>query len=254
VELAGRVTLVTGATSGIGLAIARAFAEAGAAVAVNHRGNDEEERPVLAELGQGGRRVIAVRADVASAAEVRAMVDRVLAEFGRIDVLVNNAGIERATPLLEIEESDWDAVLAVDLKGAFLCLQACARAMRERGGGSIINISSIHEDRPFPGYASYCAAKGGLRMLMRDAALELAPYGIRVNNIAPGAIATPINAQTLADPDKLRRLARIVPLGRMGRPEEVAQLAVFLASDRASYVTGATYYVDGGMVQHAEPL
>ncbi len=175
-------------------------------------------------------------------------------ELGGIDVLVNNAGIEREAPFLEIEESIWDEVIAVDLKGAFLCAQACGRAMRDRGGGSIVNVSSIHEDYPFPGFTPYCAAKGGLRMLMRNAALELAPFGIRVNNIAPGAIATPINEKTLSDPEKVAAVQRIVPLARFGRTDEVAELALFLASERSSYVTGSTYYVDGGYVRYAQPL
>jgi len=182
------------------------------------------------------------------------IIDTAIDSFGRLDVLVNNAGIEKSQPLLEIDEASWDRTLAVDLKGPFLCLQAAARRMTESGGGSIVNISSIHEDFPFPTYTPYAAAKGGLRMLMRNAALELAPLGIRVNNIAPGAIATPINAATLADPAKVKRLQEIVPLMRMGKPEEVAEVALFLASDRSAYVTGSTYYVDGGIVRHADPL
>jgi glucose 1-dehydrogenase len=145
-------------------------------------------------------------------------------------------------------------MLHVDLKGAFLCAQACGRVMREHGGGAIVNISSVHEDVPFPGFVHYCAAKGGLRMMMRALALDLAPYRIRVNNIAPGAIATPINERTLEDPAKMDLLRRVVPLGRMGTPDEVAQVALFLASDRAAYVTGSTYYVDGGLARHAEPV
>jgi glucose 1-dehydrogenase len=170
-------------------------------------------------------------------------------------VLVNNAGLERSAPFLDIDEATWDLMLDVDLKGAFLCAQACGRVMRDSGrGGSIVNISSIHEDVAFPGYTPYCAAKGGLRMLMRNAALELAPFKIRVNNVAPGAIATPINAKTLDDPEKVATLQRIIPLMRMGQPEEVAEVALFLASDVSSYVTGSTYYVDGGMVRYSQPL
>jgi glucose 1-dehydrogenase len=145
-------------------------------------------------------------------------------------------------------------MLDVDLKGAFLCAQACGRVMRDSGrGGSIVNISSIHEDVTFPGFTPYCAAKGGLRMMMRNAALELAPFKIRVNNVAPGAIATPINAETLSHPELVAALVAMVPLERMGRPEEVAEVALFLASDRSSYVTGSTYYVDGGKVRYSAP-
>jgi glucose 1-dehydrogenase len=149
----------------------------------------------------------------------------------------------------------WDKIVGIDLRGAFCCLQAAARSMRDTGnGGSIVNISSIHEDVPFPGFTSYCVSKGGLRMLMRNAAVELTQHKIRVNNVAPGAIATPINTTTLENPERLATLQRIIPLARMGQPEEVARVAIFLASDDASYVTGSTYYVDGGMTRYAEPL
>jgi glucose 1-dehydrogenase len=253
-ELDGKVALVTGAGSGIGYAIAERFADEGAAVAIDYLGHGEDARALARELGAAGKNAAALEADVTDASAVDALVAQVIERFGRLDVLVNNAGIEKSQPLLEIAESDWDRTLAVDLKGPFLCLQAAARRMKDSGGGSIVNISSIHEDFPFPSYTPYAAAKGGLRMLMRNAALELAPLGIRVNNIAPGAIATPINTATLADPAKVQRLQEIVPLQRMGTPEEVAEVVLFLASDRSSYVTGSTYFVDGGFVRHAEAL
>ena len=200
-------------------------------------------------------RAISHEANVADPAEAAEMVKRTVDELGGLDVLVNNAGIEHSAPILDLELEDWDRVLEVNLRGAFCCLQAAGRAMRDSGrGGSIVNISSIHEDVAFPGFAPYVASKGALRMLMRNAAVELAEYGIRVNNIAPGAIETPINAETLKDPKKVETLKRIIPLARMGKPEEVAEIAVFLASDRSSYVTGSTYYVDGGMSRYAEPL
>jgi glucose 1-dehydrogenase len=249
-RLDGKVAIVTGAGSGIGYAIPELFGDEGARVSVNYIGYEAEAEDLARRLGG-----IAVKADVSSRPQVEAMVARAQAELGGVDVLVNNAGIEIATPLLDLTEESWDQVLAVDLKGAFLCLQAAARLMRDQGrGGSIVNISSTHEDLPFPGYASYCAAKGGLRMLMRDAALELAPHRIRVNNVAPGATRTPINQKTLADPVKLEELSSLIPLGRPAEPWEVAQVALFLASDAASYVTGATYFVDGGMSQYARPL
>jgi glucose 1-dehydrogenase len=254
-DLKGKVAIVTGAGSGIGHAIAEAFGHAGAHVAVNYFGYDEQAEQLAAELSRGGIRSLAIKADVSDGAQVEQMVEQVRRELGGVDILVNNAGIESPKPILEIDEALWDKIIHVDLKGAFLCLQAAGRVMRDQGrGGSIVNISSVHEDVPFPGYAPYCAAKGGLRMLMRDAAVELAPYRIRVNNIAPGAIATPINTGTLSDPEKVKALDSIIPLGRMGKPEEVAEVALFLASDASSYVTGSTYYVDGGMVRYAQPL
>jgi len=251
VDLNGKVAIVTGAGSGIGLAIAQRFAAAGAVVCVNYLGYEDDAKALVHSLPKG----MGFKADVSKAPEVQAMVDATIKELGSVDVLVNNAGVERPMPFLDIDEATWDFMLDVDLKGAFLCAQACARAMRDAGkGGSIVNISSIHEDVAFPGYTPYCAAKGGLRMMMRNAALELAQFRIRVNNVAPGAIATPINANTLDDPKKVATLQRIVPLQRMGRPEEVAEVALFLASDASSYVTGSTYYVDGGLVRYSQPL
>jgi glucose 1-dehydrogenase len=252
-DLAGKVAIVTGAGSGIGYAIAHLFAQNGAAVAINYLGRGDDAQKLAQTIEAEGGKAFAFEADISDASAVESLVATTVETFGRLDVLVNNAGIERSTPLLEIEEANWDRTLAVDLKGPFLCLQAAARRM-QKTGGSIVNISSIHEDLPFPGFTPYVTAKGGLRMLMRNASLELAPYAIRVNNIAPGAIATAINAATLTDPAKVERLEEIVPLRRMGTPDEVAQVALFLASDRASYVTGSTYFVDGGFVQHAEAL
>jgi glucose 1-dehydrogenase len=252
-DIEGKVAIVTGASSGIGLSIAQLFAEHGAAVAINYLAHADAAHHLVSEIEAAGGRAIAVEADVSDAQAVESLVATTVETFGQLDILVNNAGIEQHRPLLEIDEQDWDRTIAVNLKGPFLCVQAAAKRM-QKDGGSIVNISSIHEDFPFPGSTPYVAAKGGLRMLMRNASLELAQYGIRVNNVAPGAIATPINAATLADPAKVKELRRIVPLERMGEPSEVAEVVLFLASDRASYVTGSTDYVDGGYVRHAEPL
>lgn len=253
-ELDGTVALVTGAGSGIGHAIASRFGREGARVAVNYHGSAEEAERLAEELSGRGARSIAVQADVARRDEVDAMIERVVAELGPVRVLLNNAGIESAAPLLDVEDEDWERVLAVNLTGAFLCLRACGRVMREAGGGSVVNISSVHEDLPFPDQAAYSASKGGLRMLMRNAAYELAPFGIRVNNVAPGPIATPANEEAMGDPETQRLVREVVPLARWGEPEEVAEVALFLASDRSRYVTGATYTVDGGLLRHTEPV
>ena len=249
-ELDGKVALVTGAGSGIGHAIAQRLGAAGAKVAVNYfHAYADEAQSLASELG--GR---AYEADVSDRGQVNTMAERIADELGPIAILVNNAGIEKPMPLLDVDEQNWNATIAVNLTGPFVCLQAAAHQMRAHGGGAVVNVSSVHEDFPFPGYTPYCATKGGLRMMMRNAAIELAEFGIRVNNVAPGAIRTPINAATLADPEKVARLRQLVPLQRTGEPEEVAGVVLFLASDRSSYVTGSTYYVDGGLVRHAEPL
>ncbi len=253
--LNSKVALVTGATSGIGKAIALELSRQGASVVVNYIGPAADANHALAEIRSNGGSAIAVEADVSNSAQVSSMIQQTVAQFGQIDVLVNNAGIEQQTPFLEKPEAEWDRVIAVDLKGPFLCAQAAAREMARRGkGGTIINISSVHEEIGFPGYASYCAAKGGLRMLCRDLALELAPYHINVVNVAPGAIATPINLRTLTDPEKKSALEREIPLGRIGTPEEVAKLVAYLASDDASYITGTTVFIDGGLMRQTGAL
>jgi glucose 1-dehydrogenase len=248
-ELAGKIALVTGAGHGIGHAIARLFAHSGAAVVLDDDERIADAEAVARELRSAGREAIAVRADVADPVQADRLVARVLAEYGGIDVLVNNAGITEGGPLLELTDERWRRVLAVDLTGPFNCLRAAGRAMRERGGGVVVNISSVHEDVPLLGFAPYCAAKGGLRMLMREAALELAPFNIRVNNVAPGPIDSAGRGLVPQEQEGRERLTRRVPLARRGSPEEVAEIALFLASERSAYVTGATYYVDGGMSQ-----
>ena len=254
-RLDGKVALVTGAGSGIGHAIAERFGAEGAHVCINYYGYADAAKQLADKLSAGGKKALAISADVSDREQVQAMIDRTVQELGGLDILVNNAGIEKSVPLLDLDDETWDKIVAVDMRGVFICSQVAGRVMRDsKKGGAIVNISSIHEDFTFPGYTPYCAAKGGVRMLMRNAALELAEYGIRVNNIAPGAVATPINNGTLHDPAKMKVLSEIIPEGRMGTPEEVAAVALFLASDEASYVTGATYYVDGGMTRYSRAV
>ena len=254
-KLQGKVAIVTGAASGIGQAISTTFATEGAAVVVDYVGKPGSADDTLARIKALGGRAIAVEADVSDPAQVQNLVNQAVATFGQLDILVNNAGIEFKHPFVEFPLDLWQKIMAVDLTGPFLCAQAAARQMIQQGGGGrIINISSVHEDLPMPTNAPYCAAKGGLRMLMRTIAVELAPHKITVNNIGPGAIFTPIDKDIEADEKLNAQLMAEIPLGRWGRPEEVAQLAVFLASDAAAYMTGSTCFIDGGMLRNAGSL
>jgi glucose 1-dehydrogenase len=254
-NLDGKICIVTGAATGIGKAIATKFVTSGAAVVIDYVGNSGKADSLTAALRTIGGRAIAVAADVTDAAQVDMLVAEAVKEFGRLDVLVNNAGFEKKTPFLETPSSQWNEVVAINLTGPFLCSQRAAKQMvAQGGGGRIVNVSSVHEDLPMPTNSPYCAAKGGLRMLMRTIALELAPHGITVNNVAPGAIATPMDAPIEKDPAELHALLAEIPLQRMGKPEEVAALCAFLASDEASYITGSTYAIDGGMLRHAGSL
>jgi glucose 1-dehydrogenase len=250
-DLKDKVALITGAGSGIGKAIALRFAKAGARVAVNTRPGGKHSSPeALAEIRNLGGQAIVVPASVDNREQVQAMVDEIVRKFGRIDIVVNNAGIEIQKPFLEASDEEWHKVISVNLFGSYVVSQVAARQMVKQGqGGKLIFISSVHEDIPFVGYTSYCAAKGGIRMMMRNLAMELAEHRIRVNNIAPGAIATPINQKVLDNPTEKENAISEIPWGRFGKPEEVAAVALFLASDESEYVTGSTYYVDGGLTQ-----
>jgi glucose 1-dehydrogenase len=252
--LADRVALVTGAGSGIGRAIAIAFGAAGAKVVVNFHSEPgrAEAEEVVSLAGTGAT---AELADVSDEGAVSSLFARIDAIHGRLDVLVNNAGIEsEPTPVDRYPVDTFDRILATNLRGSFLCLREASRRMIRARGGRIINISSVHEDLAFPGHAAYAASKGALRMLMRTAALELAPHGISVVNLAPGAIETPINRSTLADPELRNSLLGEIPFGRVGQPEEIAAAAVFLASDAAAYLTATTVFVDGGLLQATKGL
>jgi glucose 1-dehydrogenase len=252
-RLEGKAALVTGSSRGIGRGIAIRYAQEGANVAINYIGASDAAEEVLAVVEATGVRGVLIQADVSSAAAVAQLVDEAVKAFGALDILVNNAGVEVHAPFWDVKESDYDKVMAVNVKGTFFGTQAFIRHLRTTGRrGRVINISSVHEDLAFPNFAAYCASKGAMRMLTRSLAVELGPLGITINNIAPGAIETPINTALLNDPVKLKSLMSQIPLARLGQPEDVAGLAAFLASDDAAYVTGSTFVVDGGLMVHYE--
>ncbi len=250
-RLQGKVAIVTGGGSGIGQAIAERLGCEGAKVIIDTIGSEagaDETRRAIEACGSTGE---VVQADVTKMDDDRKLVDAAWEKFGGADILVNNAGMEKRSDFGETTEDEYDEVMAVNLRGPFFLTQAFVRRLLDaKKPGRIINISSVHEDMAFPGFTTYCCSKGGLRMMMRNLTVELGPMGITVNNIAPGAIATPINKALLADKPKLDALLRNIPLGRMGKPEDVAGMVAFLASDEASYVTGATFVIDGGLMRN----
>jgi glucose 1-dehydrogenase len=248
-RLNGKHALVTGSDQGIGQGIAIRLAEEGADVVVNYRKNRDGAEETRGRIQQMGRRAVSIQADVAQASEARRLVKEAVTGLGFIDILVNNAGIEKNAAFIDVTEEDYRAVIEVNLSGPFFVTQEFARHRRDvKGGGKIINISSVHEELPFPNFTAYCMAKGGLKMMMRNLAIELAPMGITVNNVAPGAIETPINKKLLSDPKLLEPLLANIPLHRVGQPSDVAGVTAFLASSDADYVTGATIVVDGGLL------
>jgi glucose 1-dehydrogenase len=250
-RLAGKVAIVTGSGSGIGQSIAIRFASEGATVVVDYRNHVDQSQETVTKAEAAGGKSILIQADVTKLSDTQSLIDQTYKQLDRCDILVNNAGIEKEAAFWDVTEADYDAVLNVNLKGAFFLTQAFVRRLRAANlPGRIINISSVHEDMVFPNFSTYCASKGGIRMLMRNLAVELGPLNITVNNIAPGAIATPINTKLMEDKPKLDALLKNIPLGRMGTPDDVSGVALFLASDDAAYVTGSTYYVDGGLIRN----
>jgi len=249
-SLTGKAAIVTGGDSGIGHAISVALGAAGAAVTVNFHKDEAAAAATVAEIAKAGGTARVQQGDVSSVADVQHLVDETVEAYGRLDVLVNNAGMETRTSVLDTTERQFDLVMGIDLKSAFFGVQCAARQMiAQGGGGHIINISSIHEDWPMPGNAPYCCAKGGMRMLTRTAGVELAQHGIFVLGVAPGAVDTLIDAATFADPVLNKKLHEAIPLGRVAEPAEIARLVAWLASDESSFATATTYVVDGGMMQ-----
>ncbi|MFI5273551.1 MAG: glucose 1-dehydrogenase [Ktedonobacterales bacterium] len=251
----GKVALVTGGSLGIGAAIVRRLAGEGASVTLDYHTHRDAADQIAHDVQAAGGKVLVIQADVGNVASVRQLVQQTVAAFGRLDILVNNAGIEQPTPFSAVSEQQWDQQLAVDLKGAYFAAQEATRQMVAHGvAGVIINVSSVHEDLPMVGNSVYSIAKGGLRMLTRTLAAELAQHHIRIVNVGPGAVATPINAATLANPALKAELLREIPLGRIATPDDIAGAVAWLASDQANYITGTTLFVDGGLMVNAGAL
>ena len=246
-RLEGKVAIVTGAATGIGKAIAIRFAKEGAAVVIDYVGSPGIPASAENEIAGFGGRCLAVAADVSNPDQVKSLIDSTVKTFGKLDIVVNNAGIEKKIAFVDYPLEEFRKILDVNLIGPFLVSQAAARQMIQQGnGGRLINISSVHEDLPMPANAAYCISKGGLRMLTRTIAVELAKANITVNNIGPGAVFTPIDADVEAKPEMEKALMGEIPLNRWGKPEEIAGTAVYLASRASDFVTGATVRVDGG--------
>jgi len=249
--LSGKVAIVTGAGTGIGQGIAKRLGAEGAKIIVDYVGDPSGAEETQQAVKKAGGEAEIVSADVTQMNDVARLVDAAWKQFGAADILVNNAGVEHKSAFWDTTEAEYDKVMAVNLRAAFFLTQAFVRRLRDaKKTGRIVNISSVHEDMVFPGFATYCCSKGGMRMLMRDLSVELGPLGITVNNVAPGAIVTPINTALLNDKPKLNALLANIPLGRMGTPEDVAGVVAFLASDDAAYVTGSTFVVDGGLMRN----
>jgi glucose 1-dehydrogenase len=258
--LDGQKAIVTGASSGIGRAVAVALGEAGAEVVVNHRNDEAAAVEVVKEIAAAGGHAIAIRADVSREAEVKDLFRQAIERLGTVDILVNNAGLQKDAPFEEMTLEQWNTVIGVNLTGQFLCAREAVREFKRRGvvesvsraAGKIICISSVHEVIPWAGHANYAASKGGVMLMMKTLAQEVAPFRIRVNSISPGAIRTPINRGAWSTPEALDALLKLIPYKRIGEPEDIGRAAVWLASDASDYVNGISLYVDGGMTLYPE--
>jgi len=253
--LKDKVAIVTGGNSGIGKAVVLALAQDGANVVIDYVADEQATEELEQQVVALGDQAIGVEADVSKLDDLQRLIDAAVSAFGRLDVMVNNAGIETRSSVLDTSEAQYERVMDINLKSAFFGTQLAAKQMIKQGtGGRIINITSVHEDWPMPGNAPYCLSKGGMRMLTRTAGVELAPHGITVVGIGPGAVDTPINASTEADPEKLKTLNAAIPIGRMARPEEIGSVAAFVAGEGASYLTATTVFADGGIMQSSPGL
>ena len=254
-SLKNKVAVVTGGNSGIGKSIALELARQGSNVVIDYISHPEATEELEKQIVALGDQAIGIQADVTKLPELQGLIETTVARLGRIDIMVNNAGIESRTSVLDTTEEQYDKVLNVNLKSAFFGTQLAARQMIKQGnGGRIINITSVHEDWPMPGNTAYCLSKGGMRMLTRTAGVELASHGILVVGVGPGAIATPINLSTMNDPALLEKLDAAIPLRRVAKPEEIASVVAFLAGDGASYITATTIFADGGIMQSSPGL
>ena len=249
-DLKDKVAVVTGGNSGIGKAIALELARRGARIVIDYVAQPQATEALEQQIAKLGDQSVGVDADVSRIGDLQRLIDAAVSRFGRLDIMINNAGIESRTSVLQTTEEQYDRVLAINLKSAFFGIQLAAKQMiRQGGGGRIINISSVHEDWPMPGNTPYCVSKGGMRMLTRTAGVELAQHKILVVGVGPGAVATPINLQTMHQPSLLAKLDAAIPLGRLARAEEIASVVGFLSGEGASYLTATTVFADGGIMQ-----
>ena len=254
-SLKGKVAIVTGGNSGIGLSVVMELAKQDANIVIDYVCHPEATEALERQVAALGDQAIGVKADVSKVAELQGLIDAAVKNFGRLDIMVNNAGVETRTSVLDTTEEQYEKVLAINLKSAFFGTQLAARQMIKQGeGGRIINITSVHEDWPMPGNAAYCLSKGGMRMLTRTAGVELGPHNILVVGVGPGAVATPINLSTMKDPVLMKKLNSAIPLGRMAQPEEIGSVVAFLAGEGASYIAATTIFADGGIMQSSPGL